>query len=260
MNRSSLAVAALALATLAGCGGDSGGGGGTPRSGIVYLHDTTYAQFDVTDTGSEGSNVEAVLGNGTDLFGVSGLNGLNLQFTQFATADTATLKAAIAGKKTLVIPEQEVRSWAGDLDFSAVTALREFVASGGNIVVWSNDNGSVALADAVLGSALQSRYIDYPAEYFQDGTRTTAAAGTPFASGPTTLRTNDAIAVILKDSLPAGSVIAYEWGGDALVAVIPKGSGHILLFAWDFFIDLPDEPDTQISNWVDAFEIAVTKY
>jgi len=252
MNRSSLALAAAALVTLAGCGGNSGSGGNPSRSGVVALEDNTYCQFEPGNYGAEGSNVEAVLGNGTDLFGVTGLNGLSVPFTHFATANTPTLRDAIAGKKTLVIPEQENRSWAGDLDFDGITALREFVNSGGTIIVFANYGGAIDLADAVLGSALQITGASSTS-----GTRTAAAAGTPFASGPDTLMNNNGSVLIVKDSLPPGSTILYDDLGDALIAVIPKGSGHVFMFSWDFYML---DPSNEASNWVDAFEIALTKY
>jgi hypothetical protein len=249
------ALPALALAALAGCGGDDGGGGGGggERSGVVALLSPTYVDYDPAELGSEGSNVELALTGGADLFG-AGVTGLGLTIASLQTADTTDLEAAIATRKALVLPEQEARSWTGDLDYDAIVALRHFVEDGGTIVeFWSGDY-SLDLVDGILGTALE-------VGYFTNGVplaRAAGAAGTPFAGSPDSILSNDATSGILETSLPASARAIYEADGYSTVTVFTKGSGHIVVMGWDFFISLADAPDIQ--NWVDLLGIAVTQY
>jgi hypothetical protein len=251
MIRSSLAVV-LVASTLAGCGGDGGGGGPAP-SGAALLANTSYVDYDPTNDSSEASNLEKALTTGTNLWDL-GISGIGVDVLKFQGASATGLRQAVAGRRLLVIPELERGPLAPDLDFEAITVLRDFV-NGGGVVLLCGDFSSYDLpvADAILGTTLQVGYspnLEEPAQLDAG-----AANGTPFAGGPLALQSNDGSNTLLASSLPAGAKALYTVGGDSLVTLFPKGSGYVLVMGWDWFIDLIDEtPD--IANWVDVLKRA----
>jgi hypothetical protein len=246
-----LALAAAALLTLAGCGGDSKGGGGGPAldpGKAALLANTAYVDYDTTTTFAEASNVEMAMLPGANLWGV-GANGLGLDVRRFLSVTGPAIREATAGRRILVIPELERGNPAPDMDFDAITALREHVNAGGLVLLFLPDPFSIPLADAILGTALQP---GYPPN-FQEPAALSAAgsAGTPFAAGPPSIQANDGSSTLLTASLPPGARSIYTVGGDSLVTVFPKGPGFVVFLGWDWFIDLLEEtPD--VANWVDV--------
>jgi len=159
------------------------------------------------------------------------------------TADA--ISAATVGQQVLMYPELEVRDLSPDLDLNASFTIGFFVYNGGTLVVCNQADGDPL---AVINKAFSGQ-AQPPNQVFQltavpvvpPYTRTSAANGTPFASGPATLPPNNIVSGVLKASLPAAAKIIYaDANGNAVVVWIPNfggvtGNGNVIVLGWDWF-------------------------
>ena len=140
-------------------------------------------------------------------------------FTGVTTLDWTT---ALSGAQVVAVPELEVSGGdlPADLEAGALAALQAFVNSGGRLITFSDRNFEFL-----------EEVLDLPVDSVDDGdgcpcTKTAAAAGTDWASGPATLDGNDATDDVLVSTLPAGTASIYssDSEADALdLALIPLG-------------------------------------
>ena len=216
--------------------------GGAHAANIALFADTTYVDYNVGNSSSEASNMQAALEAGGNTV------------TPFVGVDASSWNAALAGKQVLVIPEQENGTIAPALAAGAVTAVQNFVSGGGTLIV-ADDYSSTTFLNAVFGFSI-----------VRDGSGSSshlnaaAAAGTPFAGGPSTLPDNDATdGGAVTSSLPAGAkclYVATSPSTECMVYLIPHGAGNIVYFAWDFFDAAP--VGSQNGGWESDLSVAAT--
>ena len=210
-------LAVLGTLGLAACGSD--GSSNAPSDHPAGL--LTAGDFDVTDYGSESSNLMFALQSA----------GYPLDTT--SATDSASIATLIAGKDIVFFPE-----YSPTFDAGTETILKAFVDNGGTIVLvggydhisWVNSAFGWSLAQ---GSGWSDRH-PMP--------RTAGAAGTPYAGGPSSIPANDGGANVTAASLPDSAVIVYageDSDTDGSVVILPSGSGRLVYFGWDWYDGAP---------------------
>jgi hypothetical protein len=230
-----LATAFLALSTafVTAC---SDGTGPEKHEGVAVFMNPDLVQVDPTDPGAEGSNA------------FTEIMALGYSPTSFNPTDAASFAAAIKGKRTVVIPELEGMSEAGlGLDEPTKTAIRSYVQGGGTIVLLAGYSG-IAATNEVFGWQLE--FGGWSSSIF--ALNSTAAAGTPFAGGPSSLDYadgSDAIYMGQGATLPAGAKAIYTTdSGDAVVLDVPVGRGHVVILGYDWYDPTGNNADFY-PNW-----------
>jgi Calx-beta domain-containing protein/Big-like domain-containing protein len=219
-----------------------------------------------------GAFIDNVNSEGPDIFEAEGPNTIaSLQsfgetVTPFTDFSAAGFTAALAGKDSLVIPEEE-----GSLDAAtrgvpqedpcldaaltddAKTVIRNFVSGGGQLVIMAvgEDGCKEELLNDIFTFSLVTSDEKLTASTRGGGpeffSKTPQAAGTEFQDGPATVGDNNATGVVLESSLPAGARAIYSDGagdGNAADAVtdIPYGDGSITTLGYDWFNSSPPNP------------------
>jgi|GEM_PF-1729893 len=203
---------------------------------VALFANTSYVDYIPGNSDSEASNMEA------------GLNDMGSVVSTFTGITATDIAAAVAGKDVLVIPELESGDVTPDLDAAAQTAIADYVAAGGTLVV-NSPSSAVNLLNTVFGFTLASS---------GSGTITfnaALAAGTPFAGGPASLTSLSATSGVTTASLPVNSRVLYAATTNAIVAQIPFGAGRIVLLGWDWFNAAPT--GTEDSGWLSVLNAAV---
>ncbi len=166
--------------------------------------------------------------------------------TNFTGITSAEIDAALLGKHAFVIPEQEISSLNTALTAAARSSIASFVSNGGTLVVNAPSTNGTTLLNGVFGFSTVSASVSTASTLNAAG-----SVGTPFAGGPASIPSNNATSGITTASLPPGSVSMYMNGSNAAVAVIPYGTGHIVVLGWDWFDAVP--LGTLNGGWVDVF-------
>ena len=179
------------------------------------------------------------------------LTSFGLTVHTFSGTSGSQWIAGLAGSHLLVIPEQEVGSLASALSPAAVTALQNFVAGGGGVVInGSNGNGNTAaLLNSIFGFSVAEGY-PYNSSYL-----TAAAAGTEFVNGYYYLPSNYSASALFTSTLPAGSLSIYDYGGESVVSLMHYGSGKIVFLGWDWYSAYPN--GYQDGGWIQTLNEAV---
>jgi len=195
---------------------------------VALFADTGYVDYNVGDSDSEASNLEASL---TDL---------GHTVNTFTGTTAGDWSAALTGVDVLAIPEQESGAIYPALDPGAVTAMQDFVTNGGSLII-SEDyrdflNDTFGWALAISGSD--------PYDLV-----TANAAGTSFEGGPASLPYNND--TDSYTNLPTGSTCMYEnAAGDCVVFTVTYGSGAVISLGWDWFDAVPT--GTLDNGWIDV--------
>jgi hypothetical protein len=179
--------------------------------------------------------------------------------TTFTGTSAAALSAALVGKSVLVIPELQNGNLSPVLDKNASLTLALFVDNGGTLVMFDPGVGDPL---AVLNQSFPQFKLTSDGGAVGTISKTAAAAGTPFASGPATLTTNlNAVDTIKADSLPSSAtlplsshIIYADGNGNAAVTLIQYGGGNIVIFGWDWFDAAP--VGGQDGGWLSVLDIA----
>lgn len=194
---------------------------------VALYADTTYVDYSPPSTSSEAYNMQVAL------------TSMGHTVTPFTGTTGAAWTTALSGAQILVVPEQENGQIAGNLDAAAVTAIQNFVSTGGILIVGEDYSGTLFI-NSVFGYSI----------VFTTGsasTITAAAASTVFAGGPASLTDNNATGGYDTASLPAGGLCAYANGTNCMVFQINQGSGRILQLGYDFYDAVPN--GTQDGGW-----------
>jgi hypothetical protein len=202
---------------------------------IVVFDDPLYVDTTSGGVNAESDNVQA------------SLTSLGFSFTTFTGITGAQWTTALAGAGLLVIPEIETGNLSAAMQPAARTALRDFVAAGGGLVIHGSSGTSVALLNSVFSFGL----IDGAA----GTTKTAAAVGTAFDGDPITLPQNNATFGVSTTSLPAGALSIYASGSGTSVALIGHGSGQIAYLGYDWYDAAPI--GSQDGGWLQVLESAV---
>ena len=195
---------------------------------------------------------------------IASLQSFGENVTAFTDFSAAGFTAALAGKDSLVIPEEEPqnvdsvlrgteqsRCLDAFMDDDARNVIKNFVAAGGQLVV-------LAVGEDRCNSTLVNHIFDWTLGTSDDETdtllsrgigpvvfsKTQDANGTEWQDGPASIPENDATGVVFESSLPAvsGKSIYSDGQGDAAVSVIPSGDGSVSLLGYDWFNSSPPNP------------------
>jgi Calx-beta domain len=193
---------------------------------------------------------------------VASLQSFGENVTEFTDYSADGFSAALAGKDSLVIPEEEPSleeilargpgsngCLDGFLAEDAKAVIRSFVAAGGQLVVMgvAEDGCNLELLNDIFTFSVTS-----PQEEIAVDSRgitpfvfnkTPQAVGTEFQDGPATVGDNNATGIVLESSLPPGALPIYSDGaGDDAVTDIPYGDGSITTLGYDWFNSTPPNP------------------
>jgi subtilisin-like proprotein convertase family protein len=211
---------------IGGCG-DGGGGGGfllpskpRPTSGVALFANTLYVDYIPGASDSEASNLEATL------------RAQGHTVTPFIGITASEIAAAVSGKAVLAIPELEMGDLNAAIDDAARGAIANFVNGGGTYLAFDLTNNELGLLNAVFGFSMTTVDDVFPLSRNAAGT-----IGTPYENcGPPNLTSLSATNAVDTASLPAGAKVIYEdFDGNAIVTLIPVGSGNIVMLGWDWF-------------------------
>ncbi len=168
--------------------------------------------------------------------------GLNLRTTLVSGGHTvsditgsalADFNTGLSGKTILVIPELQNGDLAAALDAPTRAAIANFVNAGGTVQVHGGTTpNDVNFLNGVFGYSITTNgYASAPS------TKTAAAAGTPFASGPASLTSNSATTQVAAAALPAGakSIYSPDGGTNSVMFTVANGTGQVIFMGWDWF-------------------------
>jgi len=206
---------------------------------LAVFDNSDYVDNTSTDFSAEGPNT------------IASLQSFGENVTPFTDISADAFSTALAGKDSLVIPEQERRSsppcLSDDMDAAAKDVVKNFVSAGGQLVDLSTErnNCNDKIVNDIFGFNLPAS-VDKPATRGGSGdiyTKTADAAGTEFADGPASLPQNNGTDALDPTTLPPGAKVIYaDPDGFAAVVDIPFGDGSITLLGWDWFDSSPPDP------------------
>lgn len=186
---------------------------------------------------------------------IQSLNAAGHGVVAFGGVTAAAIAAATDNEQALLIPELENGNLVASLNGAARTQLNSYVSQGGSLILFSSSNDNDAnLLSLVFGINLT--YGANAAGLGPSSSLTSAAVGTLFEGGPTTLSHVNATGRIVTSSLPTGSRAIYTEGANTTVARIPFGLGQIIFLGWDWFNAAPLE-GTQDGGWNNVLNRAV---
>ncbi len=212
--------------------------GPTP-TGVTLLANTAFVDYNTGLSGSEASNV------------LLGLQSFGLNVTPFVDVSTVGIVDATAKAKILVIPEMEVGDLTPALSAEARQRIVSFVQNGGTLMVFLFNVREAAFVNTLFGYTIARTAIGGP--YPLDAT---AATGTPFAAGPASVPNLSATFTLDGATLPVGSKVIYANGATgAVVSVVPRGAGRIVILGWDWF-DAPPKGTALEGGWLEVLRRA----
>ena len=169
---------------------------------------------------------------------------------RFTDVSAAGLRAALAGRKALLIPELEFGNLAAALSADALTVLRDFVRAGGALLVHGSSPGGVELLNLILGDTLGQPIAHVGAPVFSD--RLPAAAQTLCSrapvSSPLPIFSNNATTAL--QDLPGNGRALFGGEEAATVALIPYGGGQVGFLGWDWYDAAP--VGSQDGGWLEV--------
>lgn len=234
-NRVLILGAAAFIGIVAACS-DSSGPGGASR--VALLVNNNFVEYDTSIIDAEASEIEFTLAD------------LGVTITQVTDVDSTSLAADLANSQAFVIPEGEGNFALNDsLTPGALTVIRDFVEGGGILVVIGDDVGQ-ALLDSLWGYTLD--YGNSQNNYAIDAAE---AGGTAFSGGPAVVWDNDGTYITADSTYPAAARLVYRTGPDVAVAVIPQGSGAVVVLGWDWYDAAPH--GAQDGGWIEVLKRAL---
>jgi uncharacterized repeat protein (TIGR01451 family) len=200
---------------------------------VVVFDDGNYVDT-VAPPDSESDNIQASASS----FGHS--------VTTITGITAADFTSGLAGQQVLLIPDLEIADLAPDLVTEVQDLIRNFVSSGGRLVITNSDDNSNAgnFLNTVFGFSLTSDTSN--TEVTSD---ISAAAGqTLFAGQIATLPANDATMGL--GNLPTGGISVYDTAfNSSMVLIIPSGQGEIIYLGYDWFNSDPPTAGQQDGGW-----------
>ncbi len=203
------------------------------RITVAVFDDSRYVDTTSGGTGAESDNVQASLTN-----------------RGFGVVTFTNIVAAAAANSVLLFPEQEIAALAPALTVAGRSALSNFVASGGLMIVHgSGSSRDAQLVNTVLGTTIASGSVGSTFNLMP------AAVGTHFADDPATVPNLSACFTWQTNSLPPGSKSIYESVNASAVAWVPFGTGKVIFLGWDWYNAYPI--GTADGGWLTVLESAV---
>jgi hypothetical protein len=192
-----------------------------PAGQAVALFDSPlYVDTTSGGTGAESDNLQASLTN-----------------RGFVVVTFTNIVATTAANIVLLFPEQEVAPLAPALTAAERSALSNFVAGGGLMIVHGSHTTtrSAGLLNLVFGFGVVEAEVSGGVVF----SRTVQAAGTAFTNAPASIASQNGSDVLLTASLPAGARSLYETNGQSLVAEMYVGVGKVIFLGWDWYNAYP---------------------
>ncbi|MCC6492345.1 MAG: hypothetical protein IT424_04930 [Pirellulales bacterium] len=209
-----------------------------PRGQIALFDDGAFVDT-FGGSASESDNEQATLAS----FGAV--------VAPFVGTDGASWSTALATASLVVIPELELNSLAAFLSPEAASALRDYIAAGGGLIVhgsYSAPGWAAQLLNEIFGFSLVE------SQSSSTFTLTGGAAGTAFEGNAPTLPSNDGTNSLAIGTLPAGTNRIYANRSQTAVALLPYGAGQIAYLGWDWYDAAP--VGSQNSGWLDTLRSA----
>jgi len=173
------------------------------------------------------------------------LLSMDFKVKTFSGITSTDFSNVLAGADALIIPELKNGELETNLTSEVVSILCDFVESG-NMLIQIGDFYSRG-----------DRFINSTFGFAIKGSSTVSGSlvssypkGTIFEGGPSALAGVNGLFPWISSSLPSGTRSVYGFTREVdytTVALIPKGSGRIVLLAWDWYNAAPC--GTQDSGW-----------
>lgn len=212
------------------------------RATNVALFDNDTYVDSAGGSGAEADNMQA---------SITSFGHVVSTFTGITAAD---FTAAFAGNQVFVMPEQENAELNPDLDDAARAAIRDFVESGGRMIIASDgtnaNSWTPSLINAVFGlSVTNNTTVSDPTDR--------VLSGTIFDNAAAQLPENNATEGLDLVSLPADALNVYADATVAVVTIIPVGEGEIIFLGYDWFNSDPPNAGAQDGGWQSVFAAAL---
>jgi hypothetical protein len=182
---------------------------------------------------------------------IASLQSFGENATAFTDFSAAGFTAALAGKDTLVIPEEENNldtCLAENMTQDARDVVKNFVGAGGQLVLMATGEDGckdVFLNDVFGYSVSEGVEVNLATRGVEvvNYNKTAAAAGTEWADGPASVPDNNATGTLDETTLPPTAKSIYSDGaGNSAVAVFAFGDGSVTTLGWDWFESSPPDP------------------
>ena len=166
------------------------------------------------------------------------LEAMGFVVKPFGGTSSNDFATALASVDVLVVPELKLGDLGSDLPEEIIPVVARFAESGHTLVVHGENRGmGNRFVNRVFGHVLRGDCSAY------GSIKSDHAKGTIFEGGPSFLEGVNSLFAWEDESLPEGSFRAYGYSREAdytTVAVIPEGSGRIVLLAWDWYNAVPE--------------------
>ena len=146
---------------------------------------------------------------------------------------------ALDGLSTLIVPELELKSLYQSLSAEDVVSIQDFAATGGTLIVLGANSQStgwdVELINGVFGLNVSHFGGGQECQDLPRGERavlTSAAVGTPFASGPASIPWRTSVYCLDPTTFPAGSSVLYSYGATSWASRMLQGAVVHLGYDW----------------------------
>jgi len=151
--------------------------------------------------------------------------------TTFTGVASGDFQAALAGNDVLMLPRSDV---APPLSAPALQVIRDHVSAGGGLI--ASGYGSYLVMNSALGYHTSYRTITQRNVTFLNAG---AAAGTPFAGGPSVLEKGFYVQMLHSSTLPAGArnLYTYDSAGTLATSVFSSeyGTGRNVFLGFDWY-------------------------
>ena len=183
----------------------------------------------------------------------------SLNFLTFPVVTFTNFPTALESCPVVSIPALNNGNLATALDSPTLTAIRDHMNLGGTLIVHGSyfNTNAAAFINAIL-SPLGAAVSESATSSGSTFTRTAAADGTTFTNAPVSIGWNDATKSLAIASLPPGSVSLYTNGSEAVIAVMPYGTGRLIFLGWDWYNAQPLGANN--NGWLPVLASAVTYY
>jgi hypothetical protein len=203
---------------------------------VAFFNDPAFV-----DVPQEGANLRATL------------TGRGHTVTDITGSTLADFTTGLTGNTVLVIPELQNGNLNAALDAATKTLISTFVTNGGVVQVHGGTTpNDTNFLNGVFGYSVTTA----GATASGSSTLTSAAASTPYASGPATVTHNSATTLVPTSSLPSNAVSIYTDGANTVMFTVPVGAGQVVYMGWDWFGAPPQGASD--GGWLDLASLVST--
>ncbi|MDF7825877.1 hypothetical protein P4B35_17745 [Pontiellaceae bacterium B12227] len=214
---------------------------------VALFYDGSYVETSAS-TGAEAYNMKLSLE----------ARGFSVNtFTGITSNDFAT---AVTDVNTLIVPELELGNLAAVLSADTIGVISNFVAEGNSLILCAQHNPLAVNDEQFINTVFGHGVIGgVSLTTLSAALNTNVTGGTVFDGAPESLAASDGHVPWLRSSLPAGSISLYEVTSGtnvySSVALVPEGSGQLILLAYDWWNAAPN--GTQDGGWNGMLERSV---